>query len=271
MKKILMLSLVVLFFALTPHALVHAQQGFTALAPIPGLTDQTTTSVVDAATLANFFNNLYKYLIGLAAVLAVIEIIWGGIEISTKDSVSKKTDGKARIYQAILGLILVLSPVIVFTIINPSILNLSLNLPELKTTTTASVSNNFGTGDAPTAKAADCSVALGGGTVGCPTQAAAQAFAASCSNGQGSVFSTNDPKLPYSAGCNSLQPFQGHRDYSNVADIPKGYWCFKVKVIANATVSYTYACQVDKNSCSSLALNNPVAGQIVGSGGCDPY
>lgn len=107
--------------------------GFVALAPIPGLTDAANTSVVDSKSLANFFNNLYKYLIGLAATLAVIMIIWGGLEISTKDSVSKQSDGRERIYQAIIGLVLVLSPVLVFSIINPAILNLSINLPALDT------------------------------------------------------------------------------------------------------------------------------------------
>lgn len=113
--------------------------GFTALAPIPGLTDTAVTSAVNAGSLADFFNNLYKYLIGLAAVLAIIEIIWGGLEISTKDSVSKQSDGKERITQALLGLVLVLAPVLVFSIINPSILNLSLNLPKLNTLTTPSI------------------------------------------------------------------------------------------------------------------------------------
>lgn len=116
----------------TSAAPTGSSSGFTALAPIPGLTDPTSaTSVINSRSLANFFNNLYKYLIGLAATLAVIMIIWGGLEISTKDSVSKHSDGKERITQAILGLILVLSPVLVFSIINPSILNLSLNLPPI--------------------------------------------------------------------------------------------------------------------------------------------
>lgn len=130
MKKIILLS-VLAFFGLTAHAI--AADGFTALAPITGLTDSGATSVINSDSLANFFNNLYKYLIGLAATLAVIEIIWGGLEISTKDSVSAQSNGKERITQAIFGLILVLSPVLVFSIINPSILNLSLNLPELDT------------------------------------------------------------------------------------------------------------------------------------------
>jgi hypothetical protein len=138
MKKLLALGLLV-FLGFAPHVLA---QGFTALAPIPGLTDQSSaTSVINSATLAAFFNNLYKYLIGLAATLAVIEIIWGGLEIATKDSVSKQSDGRERITQAIFGLVLVLSPVLVFSIINPSILNLSLNLPKLDLTTTPSTTS----------------------------------------------------------------------------------------------------------------------------------
>ena len=127
MKKILLITSAFVFLGFASHAFA---QGFVPLAPIPGLTQGVTAN---QAGLANFFNNLYKYLIGIAAVLAVIEIIWGGLEISTQDSVSKQSAGKERITQAILGLVLVLSPVLVFSIINPSILNLSVNLPELDT------------------------------------------------------------------------------------------------------------------------------------------
>jgi hypothetical protein len=131
--KIFLFSLALLFVGLVPHALA---QGFVPLAPIPGLTEG---SVANSDNLAIFFNNLYKYLIGLAAVLAIIEIIWGGLEISTQDSVSKNQAGKDRIYQALFGLVLVLSPVLVFSIINPSILNLSLNLKKLDTASSSSV------------------------------------------------------------------------------------------------------------------------------------
>ncbi|TSC71107.1 MAG: Uncharacterized protein G01um101449_133 [Parcubacteria group bacterium Gr01-1014_49] len=123
-KKIILVSGMIFFLGIAPHVFA---QGFVPLATIPGLTDIQPAG----GGLAEFFNNLYKYLIGLAAVLAIIEIIWGGLEYSTQDSISKKSDAKERIYQAIYGLILVLSPVLVFSIINPSILNLSLNLPAL--------------------------------------------------------------------------------------------------------------------------------------------
>jgi hypothetical protein len=131
MKKIF--YIVVAFFVINiPQAFA---QGFVALSPINGLTDPETVN--SSSNLAMFFNNLYKYLIGVAAVLAVIEIIWGGLEIATQDSITKNKDGKDRIRGAILGLVLVLSPVLVFSIINPNILNLSLNLKELKGPTTS--------------------------------------------------------------------------------------------------------------------------------------
>ncbi len=115
------------FFALASQVFA---QGFVPLAPIPGLTEGV---VANEGGLAQFLNNLYKFLIGIAAVLAIIMIIWGGLQYSTQDSVSEKGEGKQRIYDAIFGLILVLSPVLVFSIINPSILNLSINMEPLDT------------------------------------------------------------------------------------------------------------------------------------------
>ncbi|MFA6407934.1 MAG: hypothetical protein WCW36_00435 [Candidatus Paceibacterota bacterium] len=133
MKKYFLFSLgLVTLLGFAPHVFA---EGFVALAPIPGLTQGATA---DTAGLASFFNNLYKYLIGLAATLAVIQIIWAGIDMAVfhKDAVSEITNDKGKIYNAIFGLILVLSPALVFSIINPSILNLSLNLPEIKTAPT---------------------------------------------------------------------------------------------------------------------------------------
>lgn len=167
------------------------QSGFTALAPITGLTDTANTSAVNATSLANFFNNLYKYVIGMAAVLAIIMIIWSGLEIAlNKDSVSKALEAKGRITQAIYGLVLVLAPVLVFSIINPSILNLSLNLPELKTTASnSSTGVNYGAVD----PASGCEVT---GTAGilqiakCPSSGAANDWGKTCT-GKLSIGLTN--------------------------------------------------------------------------------
>src|SRR3990167_8970154 len=127
MKKTILFSIFFLFFGLAPHV---SAEGFVPLAGIPGLTQGATA---DTAGLANFFNNLYKFAIGMASVLAIIMIILGGLQYATQDIPGAKQEGKDRILQAILGLILVLSPALVFSIINPNILNLSINLKPLDT------------------------------------------------------------------------------------------------------------------------------------------
>jgi len=190
-------------------------QGFVPLVQIPGLTTPEVTSVVNSDSLALFFNNLYKYAIGAAATLAVIEIIWGGLEISTKDSVSKNQDGKERIRNAIFGLVLVLSPALVFTIINPAILNLSLNLPPLDTRS-GQVGTGAGTGSQQTADAGAAAATAAGCTVTgtllktavCPTQQAAQSFATACSSGMGNVpFFTTDHKATCGTGASPRYTF----------------------------------------------------------------
>ena len=103
-----------------------ASGGFQALAPIPGLTDQQPSN-----NFGTFLNNLYKFLIGIAAALAIIQIVRGGLNIATQDSAEKHGKGREQITQAILGLVLVLSPVLVFSIINPSILNLNIDFKSL--------------------------------------------------------------------------------------------------------------------------------------------
>lgn len=268
MKKILILS-VLAFFGFAAHAI--AAEGFTALAPITGLTDSGATSVVDSDSLANFFNNLYKYLIGLAATLAVIEIIWGGLEYSTQDSVSKQSNGRERITQAIFGLILVLSPVLVFSIINPSILNLSLNLPALDTKggPAPETTPSSGTGSADTARTEGCSASLNQGDVSCPTQEAANTFAASCTNGPGRVFMTNQTSLPFGASCNPLQPFQGGRNYTDKTLIPIGSWCYTTTLNKNDVAVINYVCQTDKDSCENLIINRPGEGTY--RAGCTKY
>jgi hypothetical protein len=188
MKKHLILALIVLagtaVLAAAPHALADTTQ-FVPLAPITGLTDQTTAnSVISSQSFSVFFNNLYKYLLGLAAAAAVIMIIWQGVLIATnRDNASKITDGKGKIVQALYGLLLVLSPYLVFSIINPSILNLSIHMqpiqapiPQDSTQSTSTPQYNT-KGCTPTGTLFLTAV--------CVTDADAQAFASGCPSGDG--------------------------------------------------------------------------------------
>lgn len=79
------------------------------------------------SNFATFVNTFYKILIGAGAVLAVLVIMYAGVQVMmNRGSVTKPSEARTRIQNAVLGLILLLSPVIVFGIINPSILNLNL-------------------------------------------------------------------------------------------------------------------------------------------------
>jgi hypothetical protein len=80
-----------------------------------------------------FLNNLYKLCVGAAAAIAVLQIMVAGLTYMGGDSFTEKKAAKEKITAAILGLLLVLSPVIVFSLINPKILNLSLNLGSIRT------------------------------------------------------------------------------------------------------------------------------------------
>ncbi|KND50101.1 MAG: hypothetical protein AB203_03890 [Parcubacteria bacterium C7867-008] len=109
-------------------SLVFADDSFVPLTSLPGIQD-----VVGSPTLPAFINNIYKFLIGGAAILAVIEISRAGFSImNSSDSISANKKAKARISNAIIGLVLVLSPYIVFSIINPKILDISLDFSQLK-------------------------------------------------------------------------------------------------------------------------------------------
>src|SRR3989344_5248787 len=123
----IVLAVAVSFFMFVPYALA---QGFVPLAPIPGLTDVQPTS----GGLATFFNNLYKFMIGIAAALAVIMITWPGLKIAlNRDIVSTIMSSKGTFSNPVFALLLALSPYPVFSIFNPTFLSLSLNPPRLNT------------------------------------------------------------------------------------------------------------------------------------------
>ena len=99
------------------------------LAPLPC----TGTSCTDGkfknfdprqeTALGTYLNIIIKMTIGLAAVLAVVMIVIGGIEYMTSELVSSKEAGKDRVTQAILGLILALGAYVILYTINPKLLS----------------------------------------------------------------------------------------------------------------------------------------------------
>lgn len=122
-----LLSFFVASLALAVPLLAAAQE-FTPLTNLPGI-----EGIADQETLPEFLNNLYRLCIGAAAVIAVLQIMRAGAYFMfNKGSVAHNEQAKSLIANSVLGLLLVLSPAIVFGIINPDILELNLDVSELQ-------------------------------------------------------------------------------------------------------------------------------------------
>jgi hypothetical protein len=107
-----------------------SDSAFKPLTQLPGIQQAASSD-----TLPQFLNQVYKICIGLGAGLAVVMIMYAGFQIMTSQgSVSSNEKAKTRIREALFGLLLILAPTILFTIINPDILKLNLNVTGLEST-----------------------------------------------------------------------------------------------------------------------------------------
>lgn len=139
------LALVAFSLFAVPTAFAQEGSGFVPLTSLPGLQDVTSSN-----SIASFLNNLYKISIGAAAVLAVLQITRAGIMYMTEESIAEKKEARHLITMSILGLVLVLSPALVFGIIDPRILELNVDVSQIRpTTSSGNTGNQQGTtGDA---------------------------------------------------------------------------------------------------------------------------
>lgn len=113
----------------TPFLAFAQDTNFVPLTNLPGI-----SGISGSPDITTLLNNIYRLCIGAAAVIAVFQIMRAGIMFMfNKGSISENEEAKQLISMSILGLILVLSPVIVFGIINPKILELNFGVENLKT------------------------------------------------------------------------------------------------------------------------------------------
>ena len=107
-------------FLLGAHtALAAATDEFVPLAPIPGVIEQ-------GFGFQQFLSGAFTLGVIVAAFLAVIMIVIGGLEYMMSEAVTSKEDAKDRITSAILGLLLILFSYILLATINPDILTLDI-------------------------------------------------------------------------------------------------------------------------------------------------
>lgn len=130
MNKRFLILFTLLTLAMPLAAFAQETGGFVSLTKIENL-----TFAGNSAELPAFLNSLYMICIGLAAVIGVLQIMRAGVTWMTAGGSHEKIgDAKNLIRDTIIGLILVLAPTIVFSIINPDILKLQIRgLSDLNT------------------------------------------------------------------------------------------------------------------------------------------
>lgn len=106
--------------------LLAAAQEFIPLTSVPAF-----KQINETGGLSGFLNQIYILCVGAAAVIAVIQLVRAGMLYSLGDSFTEKKEAKHLITMSLLGLVLVLSPTIVFGIINPAILELRIDATDL--------------------------------------------------------------------------------------------------------------------------------------------
>lgn len=99
---------------------------YVLLAPLPEMSPTFDPTGAGGGAFSGYLNIIIKLFIGICAVLAVIMIVVGGIEYMTSELPGLKSEGKDRIIQAILGLLLALGAWTLLNTINPNLLDTSL-------------------------------------------------------------------------------------------------------------------------------------------------
>lgn len=118
---------------------------YVPLTGIKGITQESGAPIAGQGDLSSFFQNIFNLLIGVAGILAVIMLSWGGIEYMASDVITNKEEARKKMVGASLGLLLVLFSVAILYSINPDILSLRVLIPGIATE--SSGSNQTSTGD----------------------------------------------------------------------------------------------------------------------------
>jgi hypothetical protein len=128
----------ILFYILILTLLVPVfskAQEYTLLEPLPCVAGTgnncTVGETIPSISLETYVGYVFKFSIALAAALAVIMIIWGGFEYMLSESLTNKSTARARIQNAITGLIMVLASYLILRTIDPRLVQVYTKIPPL--------------------------------------------------------------------------------------------------------------------------------------------
>lgn len=92
-------------------------------------------STLASGSPGSYLQNIYVTAVGLAGIMAVVILVWGGFElIASPINPQMREDAKKRIWAALGGLLLVLASVTILGTINPAFTGFSFKLGEIAKT-----------------------------------------------------------------------------------------------------------------------------------------
>lgn len=116
---------------LLPFFSYAADVAYTPMVPLPGIPS-------GPITFAQYGPAIYKLLIGVAIILAVVMIVIGGVKlIASPANESLNAEGKKDIWGALTGLIIIALSWIILTVINPNLTTITLKFTPAPVATTA--------------------------------------------------------------------------------------------------------------------------------------
>ena len=127
-RGIKILVVIVIITYLAPSVVLALD--YVPLAPLPvGEGGASLTRVTDAG---QYIKGAFNLAIGIAAVLAIIMIVFGGIQYMGTESIGGKGAGLKKIKDAVLGLLLALGSYIILLTINPDLVNFSVSIARIE-------------------------------------------------------------------------------------------------------------------------------------------
>jgi hypothetical protein len=104
---------------------------YKTLVDIPGLTNSEGKVVISPNSLGLFLQTVFNYIIGIAILLTVVMIVYGGVLYATAEAINGKSNAKKIITGALMGLALALGSVLILRTINPDLVKFSLGIDKL--------------------------------------------------------------------------------------------------------------------------------------------
>ncbi len=91
---------------------------------LPARTASETLTLLTGASPARAVSDLYNFALGIGAIAAFGLIVYSALQYTTTDSPGKRQEAQGRIFQSLLGLLLLIGATLVLRFINPDLPNL---------------------------------------------------------------------------------------------------------------------------------------------------